>query len=60
MGNKKLLTAGEVAAVFDVLTATVYQWKKRGLLPYIRVGRTIRFRVEDVDALLAPKKKLGL
>lgn len=47
-----MLTAPEVAALFRVTPATVYRWAKTGKLAAITVGGTVRFRNEDVQALL--------
>jgi len=41
-----LLTVKQVAELFNVSPATVYLWTKRGILPCIRLGRTIRFDPE--------------
>jgi excisionase family DNA binding protein len=31
---------------------TVYQWVHRGKLPYVKIGRTLRFDVRALDALM--------
>lgn len=49
----EILTATEVAAALRVSRATVYRWADDGTLPAIRLGDTVRFRQDDVDALLA-------
>lgn len=49
----ELLTAGEVAERFRVHPATITRWAKQGELQEIRIGRTIRFRSADVEALIA-------
>jgi hypothetical protein len=42
----------EVAQPFRVTTRTVESWMNKGLIPYIRIERTIRFDMKDVDAAL--------
>ena len=50
----KLLTPGEVAAVFGVDQQTVRRWVRTGKLPAIRTpGGTRRYRASDVAALIA-------
>jgi excisionase family DNA binding protein len=38
-----------VAKHFAVTTRTIDNWVKRGLLPHIRLGRNVRFKLRDVD-----------
>lgn len=50
--REKLLTPGEVAAVFAVDPKTVTRWAQAGKLPSVRtLGGHRRFRKSDVDAL---------
>lgn len=36
--------------------ATLYQWVHRGKLPYIKVGRTLRFDVQALDKLMEERR----
>jgi predicted DNA-binding transcriptional regulator AlpA len=48
-----LLDAGAVAALFGIRRNTVLDWAQRGRLPKpIRIGRTIRWRHTDIEALV--------
>ena len=47
-----LLSAGDVGKIFSIEPSTVYQWKARGILKGVKVGRTLRFRTEDVKELI--------
>jgi excisionase family DNA binding protein len=49
-----LLTPEEVAARLRVTTGTLAVWRctKRYRLQYVRVGRAIRYRLEDVEEFL--------
>ena len=49
------LTADDVAKLLQVSRRTVYEWSQSGVLPSMRIGRTIRFRRAEIAALLAPK-----
>lgn len=58
MGERhELLTAAEVAARLRVTVQSVYRWAKpdedgKIVLPAVNVGGIVRFRADDVDALL--------
>ena len=49
-----LIKTTQAAEKFDVKPATIRNWYKRGLLPAIKIGKTIRFKEEDVEKLLQP------
>lgn len=38
-----------VAKHLGCTTRTIDNWMKRGLLPHIRLGRNVRFKLRDVD-----------
>lgn len=51
---EQLKTVNEAATeVFRVKPATVYTWIAEGRLPVVRLGRTIRIRVRDIEQALA-------
>jgi excisionase family DNA binding protein len=43
----------EVAKRTQMKVRTVNDWMKRGLLPYYKVGRLVRFKWSEVEAHLA-------
>lgn len=49
----ELLTQQHVAAYLGVTTRTIATYKAQGLLPYVQIGRLIRFRYEDIRAFIA-------
>jgi excisionase family DNA binding protein len=51
---EELLTATEVAEMARVSARTVWRWKEDGTLASVAIGRVVRFRRVDVDALLTP------
>ena len=52
-----LLTAEEFAQAAGVTPTTVYRWAREGLVRTIRLpGGSVRFRQEDVEAVLTPKE----
>lgn len=48
----KLLTRKEAAATFQVTTRTLDRWRRRGLLRTVAVGRVVRFRQDDLMAVI--------
>jgi excisionase family DNA binding protein len=50
--REDVMTAAEVAALLALPKSTVYELARRGELPCARLGRTIRFLREEVEARL--------
>jgi excisionase family DNA binding protein len=51
--NEKLLTRREVADALAVKEQTISKWAMTGKhLPVVRIGRTVRYRAADVQALM--------
>ena len=48
------LSPREVAEVFGVHSDTIYKLVAEDRVPHLRVGRAIRFRLEDIEAALRP------
>lgn len=49
----RYLTKEEVAQkVLQVSVRTVNSWMKAGKLPFLRIGRTVRFRLSDIQQFL--------
>lgn len=50
-----LLTEDEAAALLKVQPATLATWRVRGHpdLPFVRVGRCVRYRPQDIAAFIA-------
>ena len=42
------LVKREVAAMYRVTPRTVESWMRTGKLNYVRIGHTVRFRLEDL------------
>lgn len=47
-----VMTAAEVAVVLALPKGTVYELARRGELPCARLGRTVRFLRDDIEARL--------
>jgi excisionase family DNA binding protein len=50
---EQLLTVEEVADLLKVRPRWVYDQVERRALPYVKVGRYVRFRVSELEAYLA-------
>jgi excisionase family DNA binding protein len=52
LGEVKLLTVAEVAAILRLSKMTVYRMVNSGALPALKVGRSVRIPEHVVDAYL--------
>ena len=53
----KLLTPKQVAEIFQVKPGTISVWVKRKIAPpYLRQGRTLRFRESAVEKFILDKE----
>lgn len=50
-GGNDLMTREEVCKYLDVTAATLHNWNKRGYLESIHIGRLVRYRRADIEAL---------
>ena len=53
MPDPGLLTIAEASAILRLRPSTLRAWILRRRLPYCKVGRLVRIRRADVDALIA-------
>jgi len=56
---QKLLKPQEIADLLGVQLSTIYQWTHEGYIPYIKVGRFVRFRESDVEQWLEKRLNQG-
>ena len=52
---KAALTPKEAAAYLSISLPTLHRLARADELPYVRIGRSLRFRVEDLDHFLASR-----
>ena len=53
-GVSRLLTPGQVADLTGVPTSTLARWRcQRRELAFVRLGRAVRYRPQDVNAWIA-------
>ncbi len=48
----RLLTETEACEYLRVRPRQLFNWRCLGLVPFIRIGRAVRYRVSDLDAAL--------
>lgn len=41
---EKLMTAKQVSELLEVNPSTLYQWVHLGLIPYVKLGKCVRFK----------------
>ncbi|MHB8973592.1 MAG: helix-turn-helix domain-containing protein [Pirellulaceae bacterium] len=58
----RLLDADETSSLLNVTTGTLAVWRseKRYDLPYVKVGRLVRYRLSDVLAWLESRTQAGI
>ncbi|MGA0846275.1 MAG: helix-turn-helix domain-containing protein [Luteolibacter sp.] len=50
--HQHLYTVNELADYLRVCPRQLYTWRMSGLIPYIKIGKAVRFRLADVEAAL--------
>ena len=47
-----LMTEQEASTYLRVCRRSLYNWRKAGLIPYIKLGKAVRFRINEVEAAI--------
>ena len=50
--DERLLTDVEACDYLRIRNRQLYAWRMQGLIPFIRIGRALRYRQSDLDAAL--------
>ena len=53
------LKVEDISAYLSIKTKTLYAMVESGDIPHYRIGRLIRFKIEDVDLWMEAKKVMG-
>ena len=61
----RLIDVDEAAAYLSVAVSTVYGWVWQRRIPFVKIGRVLRFDLEDLQHFVEgnkqqPRKKVGL
>lgn len=54
--EKRLLNIDELVEYISVPKGTIYNWISQKKLPYIKMGRRIKFDKQDIDKFIETKK----
>jgi excisionase family DNA binding protein len=46
---RRLITIEELSALWSVPKATLYNWVNQGRLPYVKLGRSLRFDLVQIE-----------
>ena len=57
--GERLLKPAEVAEILQVSKALAYNLMKRGEIPTVRIGSTVRVRREDLEKYIFDKVGIG-
>ncbi len=57
--NSALLTPKEARAFLRIGESTEAEWRRRGLLPFLRIGRVVRYEPEALAAFVARHTRRG-
>jgi len=57
--EKFLLTPRETAAAMGICERTLYGLTKAGELPVVRIGRAVRYSMDDIRAWIKKSKKFS-
>lgn len=58
-GNERLLTKKEMADELDISLVSLTDWMKKGIIPYLRLGKRIYFRKSEVIRAMVIRSKNG-
>ena len=45
---ERLMTAKQVSTLIEVKPSTIYQWVHEGLIPYVKLGKCVRFKKDEL------------
>ena len=53
---EKLLSVRDLSELLSVKQSTVYYWVHRNTIPYLKIGRCVRFDLEQIKEWLKQKE----
>ena len=56
---EKLLTAKQLAEILQVDLSTIYWWSHTEFIPYVKLGKCVRFRESEVESWLKERGRSG-
>lgn len=55
----KLLNTAEIAELLGVKPSTIRKWVHYGYIPYVKLGRAVRFNLKDIEQWLQQRTETG-
>lgn len=55
--NEEILTTEDIQKIFKVSKVTIHKWKKKGILPYYKMGRKVYYKKSEIFGLLEVKRR---
>ena len=59
MERNELLNTAQVAEWLNVSESTIRKWVHYGFIPYVKIGRCVRFIREDIEKWLQERTEKG-
>ena len=53
----KLLNVSQLSEILNIKTKTIYDWTHKGMIPYIKMGKLVRFNSDDIEKWVTSNKK---
>ena len=54
-GGPNLISIQQAAEYLGITVGTIYQWRSQHKVPYIKVGRRVKFKKEQLDQWLTER-----
>ena len=58
--NEQPITTKQLCEFLGITEPTVIRWRKKGKIPFLQIGSSIRFNLSSVIAALEVSKKKGI
>jgi excisionase family DNA binding protein len=59
MVKERFLKGPQVAEWLGVAKSTIAKWVHYGFIPHVKIGRSVRFRTEDIEKWVIEKTRKG-
>jgi len=56
--DEQYLTIDQAAKLLQVSRVTLWDWKKKGILPAFKIGRQVRYKLSDIQKIAEGKEGL--
>ncbi len=53
----KLISITQLSAIISVKPKTIYDWTHKQQIPYVKMGRLLRFDLNDIERWIKSKKR---